>query len=76
MEIDRNEALTILHAHRIEVSDMDPRSPIEIATQYVMTGQVALQQVPEQRMDSVAKIQAEIAWPGLTEATSRVGSLS
>jgi hypothetical protein len=76
MEINRSEAMIILQAHRIEVSDMDPRSPIQIATQYVMTGQVALQPVPEQRLDSVARIQAEIAWPRLAEATSRVGSLS
>ena len=76
MEIDRSEAITILQAHKIEVSDLDPRSPIEIATQFMMTGQVALKPVAEKQMDSVARIQAEIAWPGPAQQPGRVGSLS
>ena len=75
MEINRSEAIVILQAHKIEVSDLDPRSPAEIATQFIMTGQVALEPVAEKRMDSVARIQAEIAWPRCQETPSRVGSL-
>ena len=63
MEINRSEAIVILQAHKIEVSDLDARSPTEIATQFIMTGQVALEPVAEKRMDSVARIQEEIAWP-------------
>ena len=76
MEISPGEAEEILHVHKIEVSDLDPRSPVKIATQFIMTGQISLGNLAEKSMDSVARIQAEIAWPRITEATSRAGSLS
>lgn len=75
MEINHTEAITILQAHKIEISDLDPRSATEIASQFIMTGQVALGAVVEKQMDSVARIQAEIAWPKCAQVPSRVGSL-
>lgn len=42
MELEHSEAAQILRAHRIELSDEDPRSVTEIAQQFMLTGDVAL----------------------------------
>lgn len=61
MELDTNEAAQILRAHNIEVAPRDPRTLIEIATHYTLTGSSAL---PDdyKPLDSVARIQQGIAW--------------
>lgn len=56
MELDTNEAAQILRAHNIEVAPGDPRTLIEIATHYTLTGSSTL---PDdyKSLDSVARIQ-------------------
>jgi hypothetical protein len=42
MELNPSEATQILRAHRIDVSDEDPRPVTAIAEQFMLTGDVAL----------------------------------
>lgn len=62
MEISNQEALTILQTHHIEVAPEDTRSATEIAICYALNGSpVPTETTP---LDSVARIQQEIAWQG------------
>ncbi len=53
MELNPSEATQILRAHRIDVSDEDPRSAIAIAEQFMLTGKVALNGTEELAEKSV-----------------------
>ena len=61
MELDITEALAILKASSIEIDGADPRTPLEIATQYILTDSVALE-TNSLMEDCVTRVKAEIAW--------------
>ncbi|MCA9344282.1 hypothetical protein KC946_00435 [Candidatus Saccharibacteria bacterium] len=56
MELSQSKAQEILKTNKIAVSPEDFRSSVEIATQFVLTGQVAINPLEEQRTENIDDI--------------------